>query len=187
MLTLAERVAEVCVEVPRVAVSPGLTGAIPPDQLVPVFQSAEAGAFSQVASTASKEEGRSKKETKKLPPGQHRADDGECSERARADSPIKLERKRRSLPASIGVIFFRCHECCGVECLRARLKAEEGSHRRRALAGIKKDKETCGLPSEGMTCRIEVRLYTSSFLIPTSYLICRALRPAKLPDRIERG
>ena len=54
-----ERVGEVCVEVPKVAVSPALTGATPPDQFVPEFQSAEAGAFSQVASTASAEEVRS--------------------------------------------------------------------------------------------------------------------------------
>ena len=62
MVTLAERVGEVCVEVPKVAVSPALTGAIPPDQLAPVFQLSEAGAFSQLASTASEEEGRRKKE-----------------------------------------------------------------------------------------------------------------------------
>ena len=65
MVTLAERVGEVCVEVPKVAVSPALTGANPGgtlNQLPPVFQVAEAGALSQVASTASEEEGRRKKE-----------------------------------------------------------------------------------------------------------------------------
>jgi hypothetical protein len=62
MVMSVERVGEVCVEVPKVAVSPALTGATPPDQFVPEFQSAEAGAFSQVASTASAEEGRSRKQ-----------------------------------------------------------------------------------------------------------------------------
>ena len=50
IVTLAESVGDVFVEVLKVAVSPGLTAAIPPDQFVPVFQSAEAGALSQVAS-----------------------------------------------------------------------------------------------------------------------------------------
>ena len=62
MVMSVERVGEVCVEVPKVAVSPALTGATPPDQFVPEFQSAEAGASSQVASTASAEKGRKKKE-----------------------------------------------------------------------------------------------------------------------------
>jgi hypothetical protein len=37
MVMSAERAGEVCVEVPKVAVSPALTGARPPNQLVPVF------------------------------------------------------------------------------------------------------------------------------------------------------
>ena len=35
MVTLSERVGEVCVEAPKVAVSPELTGAIPPDNCCP--------------------------------------------------------------------------------------------------------------------------------------------------------
>ena len=75
MEMLAERVGEVWVETLKVAVSPGLTGAVSPNQLLPVFQSAEGGAASQVASTASKEEGRSKKEerSENLPPRRDQA------------------------------------------------------------------------------------------------------------------
>ena len=49
-----DSVSEVCVEVLKVAVSPGLTGAIGDvDQLLPVFQTPEPGLGSQTASTAS--------------------------------------------------------------------------------------------------------------------------------------
>jgi hypothetical protein len=52
MVTDALIVGEVCVEVLKVAVSPGLSGAIPPDQFVPEFQLPESGLVSQTASTA---------------------------------------------------------------------------------------------------------------------------------------
>ena len=100
VLVLAEIVGVVFVEMPKAAVSPGLTGAFVGDQLAPVFQ-LELTPPSQVASTASAEVGPAVNNS-----GTHDAPMTANRTSAATNSPIAVARKRRNLLASLVVIFF---------------------------------------------------------------------------------
>jgi hypothetical protein len=101
IVTSAERVGDVAAEVLKVAVSPGLTGAMLGDQLVPEFQLAEIGTLSQLASMASAEVGPAvnNSETNNAPMKVNRAN-------AVKNSPREVTRQRRNLPVGRVVIFL---------------------------------------------------------------------------------
>ena len=99
-MTSAERVGNVAPEVLKVAVSPGLTGAIVGDQFAPVFQF-ELKFPTQVESTASAGLGQAVKSsaTNNEPMTVNRTS-------ATANWPIEVARKRRNSLASLDVIFL---------------------------------------------------------------------------------
>ena len=90
-----------------------LTGAFVGDQFAPVFQSAEPGSSSQVASTASAELGPAVNNS-----GTNNAPMTVNRTSAIANSPIEVARKRRNLLASLVVIFFAIMVIAVLGCLR---------------------------------------------------------------------